>query len=858
VKREIDEELRFHLDRRAAENLAAGMAPVEAAREARKRFGNLQAMREICREARGAHFGEAMSRDLHLGLRMLAKSPGFTAVAVLMLAVAIGSVTAMFSVVRVCVLNPFSSPNAARMVQVWSSAEQTVSTLDYFDIREQSSSFAELGAYSMQRVNFGGEHPESLYSVACTPGVLRAFGVPPALGRWLEPADEQKSAAPVAIISDRLWRESFAADPGLIGRPIRLNGDTVTVVGVMPASFHFCSPWMPDNMVCDIWRPLQLQRDGVGRDFGWWLVMGCLKEGVSLASADAEIKALGARLKSAYPVTNLKKPFLVRSLRFELTHYGSSYVWMIFDAALLMLLVACLNVASMLLARNARRQGEFGIRVALGATPGRIFRLVLSQSLVLALAGTLGGLGLGAAGLRFLIYLAQAPDASQVPMVVDGAALLFAAALTLITALLAGVPPASAALRVSVADLLRSDSRGAAGSGSRNRLMGGLIVTQVAVAFILANLAVLLSASYVRQLAAVSNVATDYVLTAELNLTNARYEKNEAMGRFFQRLTERACALPGVAAAGVTSQLPLEGGASRSILVNDEVFDPAANRTVTGCSEITPGYFAAAGVPLLKGRTLQSWDGADQDNEAVINRALAEKCWPHQDPLGKIIRVNDSSPWFRVQVVGVVDNMHWRPVEAEPSPQMYWTTSRAWGKTHFLIVRSSQPASVLAPVLRGAVAELDPDLPLSRVRTFRTIVRDATSTSRLVAGLINFCMLVAIALVAVGLYGTLSYHVLYRTREIGVRMALGAARYNVVGLVFRQGFGWVLLGIVIGVGGALALASSLRSMVYDLNTVNPLALGASAGAVVLAAALACWFPARRASKVEPMEALRCD
>jgi predicted permease len=429
---------------------------------------------------------------------------------------------------------------------------------------------------------------------------------------------------------------------------------------------------------------------------------------VSLAAANAEIKALGARLKAAHPDTNARKPFLVSSLGFEMTRYASPYAWMVFDAAVLMLLVACANVASMLLARSARKHGEFGVRLALGASPGQIFRLALSEGMVLSVAGTITGAGLAAIGLHSFKYLVELTEARRAAITLDGQALAFAAGLSLLAGFLAGFPAGLAARRISVADLLRTDCRGAAGSSTRHRLLRTLMVTQVAVAFVLANVAVLFSASYARLLVANASISSDYVLSAELNLCDPRYEKNEALTRFCEQLAKRVMALPGVVAAGTTSQLPLAGGASRSILLNDEAFEPAADRTVTEASEITPGYFAAAAIPLSRGRTLQAGEVRTKDAEVVINRALAEKCWPGQDPLGKIIRPNASSAWFRVQVVGVVDNVNRLAGEAKPPPQMYWTANRAWGKTHFLLVRSSQPAVLLTSGLRRVLAEFRP------------------------------------------------------------------------------------------------------------------------------------------------------
>jgi predicted permease len=491
----------------------------------------------------------------------------------------------------------------------------------------------------------------------------------------------------------------------------------------------------------------------------------------------------------------------------------------------------------------------------MGATRGRIFRLGFSESFLLSVAGTIGGVWLGAAGIRFLETLAPITEARKAAFALDGKALAFAAGLAFLTAVLAGFPPALAAWHVTVADLLRSDSRG---TTMRHRLLRGLIVTQIALAFMLANIAVVFSTSYAKLLRTHASLDTEYVLSAELNLCGARYEKNGAQARFCDQLAGCVAALPGVAAAGLTSQLPLGGGASRSLLVNDEVFDPEAERRAADCSEITAGYFAAAGLPLLQGRTLQPGSVGPSIDEVVVNRALADKCWPGQNALGKVIRPNAAAPWFKVRVVGVVGNLYRQALELKPAPQMYWTVDRAWGKKTFLIVRSSQPAAFLTPALRQAVAELDPDSPLSRIRTFKTIVRDATLDSRLLAEITNGCMIVGIALVAVGLYGTLSYYVLQRTREIGVRMALGATGRDVVGMVLRQGFRWVMAGTAIGIIGALASAAALRTVSYDVNPVNPLVLAAATSAVFIAAAMACWLPARRAAKIHPMEALRYE
>ena len=798
-----------------------------------------------------------MFSDLRFALRSLAKSPGFTFVAAFTLAVGIGGAIAMFSALRVVVVEPFSYPKPGRVVQLWSNEGQPLSTPDYFDIHDQATSFTDLGAYNPQAVNLGGEKPQAVSSVLCTSGVLRAFGVAPAMGRWFAPADEVEGAPPVAIISDSLWRQSFGGDPGLVGRAVRLDGAETTVVGIMPAGFEFASPWMRSD-TCQLWRPLQIKRSDGDRGSHWICGVGRLKDGVTFAAANAEIKAIGARLKASYPDTNATKPFFIRTLKEEMNQYISSQVWMLFSAVILVMLVACANVASMLLARSARRQAEFGIRVALGASRGRVLRLVLTESLILALGGSVAGILLAAYGVRILAYVAPITDTRKAAMALDGGVLAFAVAVTVLTALLAGLPPAFASLKLSVGDLMRGDGRSVTGSRTRHNLLRGLVIAQVAVAFALANVAALFSASYMKVLTANEGLATEHVLSAEVNLRGGKYEKTEARTQFTFQLAERTAALPGVAAAGTTSKLPLEGGSNMNILVNDETFDPSAQRTLAEISSITPGYFEAAGIKMLHGRTLKIEDTGEDNIGVVVNRALAEKCWPGQDPIGKVIRPSVPKPWFHARVVGVAESVRqWGPA-ADPNPEMYWTPDRTWGQRVFLIVRSAHPASQLAPLIRHELASMDPDLPLARIRILKDVVHEATQGQRVVAGLVDAFMAAALGLVAVGLYGTLSYHVLQRTREIGIRLAVGAERRSILRLVFRQGFGWVLLGVAAGAAGSLALTSVLRTLIWGVDPLNPLSLIGGAAAVGAAATLACWLPAWRAARVDPIVALRAD
>ena len=801
-----------------------------------------------------------MLTDLRLALRSLSKTRGFTAVCILTLALGIGSTTAMFCALRALVVSPETWPEHERLVQVWSNQGQPFSSPDFHDIHTQATSFESFGVYSPRTFNLGGEQPEAIGGVMASPGVLRAFGVQPVLGRWIEESDDVPGAPVVVLLSHALWQRSFGGDPDIVGRSIRFNGDSATVIGVMPAEFEFFAPWMR-TQTCQLWTALRVDYAKGNRGSHWMCGIARLKPGVSVGTADAEIKAIGLRLKAEHPETNTHKPFLLRSIHEEMTRQLGKRTWMLFGAVVLVLVIACANVAGLLLARSARRQGEYGLRLALGAGFREITRVALAESAVLAAAGTALGLFIAYGGVRILQLITPVTEARRAAIALDPVVALFAVGLAVVATFLAGVPPALAASRTAVAGMLReTGGRGSSGSRTRQRFQRGLIIAQVALAFVLANGAALFSASYMKLLEENSALSTEYVLTAEINLRGERYKERETRTRFWEQLAERAAAIPGVSAAGTTTKLPLEGGSNTDILVNDEVFDAAVRRPLVEVSAITPGYFEAVGIALQRGRTLRADDRGGKNIGVVINRTLAETCWPGQDPLGKLIRPNDSDgdPEYIATVVGVAEDVRqWGP-EEPPKPEMYWLPDRAWGEGATIVLRSPQPAAALLPALRREIAALDPDLPLADVRTLAEVVTQATRGQRVIAGMINTFMAIALGLVAVGLYGALSYHVLQRTREIGVRVAMGALRGDIVRLVLGQGARWVVLGVVLGTGAALGATSLLKSMIYGVSTVSPWLLAAASAIVALTAALACLVPALRAARIDPNEALRAD
>ncbi len=798
--------------------------------------------------------------DLKYALRQLCRNPGFTIIAIITLGLGIGATTSLFGVFNALVLDPFPYPESDRIAYVWNQQGWPLSALDYLDIKEQMTSFTDIGVYHPERLNFGAEKPESLYGVRCTAGVLQALRMHPILGRLLNDSDDQPGAEPVAVISHALWTRSFAADPGIIGQSIKLNGRETTVVGVMPAEFEFSSPWYRGQEY-ELWTPFTFDIKDRGRGSHWLLGVARLKAGVTVEAADAEIKAIGARLAKTYPNTNTNKPLLVLSLREQMTSQTASRMRLLFSAVTLLLLVACANVASMLLARGTQRQDEFGVRLALGASRTTVARLLLSETLILGLFGSIAGILFalwGTAVLRNLIPPQLIIAARRSAIHVNGLVLVFSMGLALLSALLAGLLPAFTAAKTSIIDTLNAGGRSQTGSRMRYRFLRQLVVAQIAVAVVLANGGVLLFASYLNVLKSNQGLNTEQVISAELSLEGDNFTDDNSRIEFADQLCERIRALPGVQKVATTSKIPLEGGNNGDVLVDDEVYDPSVQRQLVERSYISSDYFAAMGLRLLSGRTPESTDAMSESIGVVINRAMAEHYWKGENAIGKQIRPNDPEPPFHAEVIGIVEDVRQWGSEYPPLPEMYAPYTFRTPSRIFLIVRSGGDAGTLVPAIRNELAVLNPDLAIANVRKMKDVLSASVSDRRLSASLINVFMVTALILAVVGIYGTLSYNLLQRKREIGVRIAFGALFHHILKFVFRQAGLWVVAGLIIGLILTAAVSFLLRSIVYNISPWNPLSLLLGLCIVGSAACLACILPALRATRIDPMETLRYE
>jgi len=854
VKREIDEELRFHMEQRIAENIAGGMSSAEAARAARKRFGNVQSIREECRETRGATFGEETLQDVRFGLRMLRKNPGFTTVAVLTLALGIGVNTSMFSGLQSLLLPKLPFPEPDRLVRVFRTSSHSQrwphSPANFLDQQQQNTVFERMAAVNVTSCNLSGAggQAERLRVLEASADLIPLLGIQPVFGRGFLP-EEDRPGNDVIILNHGFWLRRFSGDTNVLGRTLRLDGHAVTVVGVMPVSFQNAPEWGS----VDALRPIAFTDDQRQNRGGNYLdVVARLKPGLSLSQASAGIDTLAARIRQDRPDNNSEDGLRAVPLaQSRMDPRGKIMLWLIMGLAGFVLLIACANLANLQFARTALRTRELAIRGALGAPRGRLLRQLLTESLLIAALGGVLGLLLSSWVNQILSSQLVEDGRPLLSLKLNFVVLGFALTVSTLTGLAFGLVPAWLASRNDVNTSLKQGSRGATGDRSQHRLRHGLIVLQMALALMLlagAGLVVSGLKNFGKQ---DPGWRVDGLSSGQLSLPDYKYGNSKLRHAFTERLQEKLAALPGVERAAVACTLPISGFRMTTDLVVEGQSE-TGRRNLRNINVVSPDYFATLGIRLLDGRDFSAADTEGRPNVIIVNETLARTYWPGESAVGKRIGFPDA--WQ--EIVGVVNDVQ-SPTDAGESSTRF-QTYRPLAQEAQSSLTVAVRGNVSATALRKAVAELDPDLPLSRPGSVRAVVAQAFGQFAVGGWLLGGFAGLGLLLAAIGIYGVMAGFVAQRTNEIGVRMALGAQVQDVLQLVLGRGVKLTLIGTALGLVGAMGMTRTLKSLMPGLNSDSPLVLALVVVLLVIVALVACWLPARRAAKVDPIVALRTE
>ena len=861
VKREIDEELRFHLERRTAENIAGGMAPEDAAREARKRFGNWQNIREECREGRGAVLGEAAWQDIRFGLRILRKNPGFTTVAVLTLALGIGVNTAIFSVVYGVLLRPLPCPEQDRLVTMSEWSKQvpgmSISYPNFLDWRAQQKCFTAIGVSRRQSFTYvGANETERVSATMASHDLFAALEVPALRGRLFGMDDDKAGAERTVVLSEGFWKRSFGGRDSAIGEKIHLSGDSYTIIGVLSDKLQSLGGFADLAVPLGLWGDQYRNR---GNHPGLYAVAR-LKPGVTFEAAVTEMRTIASQLAQEYPASNAG--ISIGMQRFTDSAFGSvrTALYVLLAAAGFVLLIACANIANLQLARAQARGREFAIRAALGAGRGRVVRQLLVESLLLGLLGSAAGLVLGSwaiAALR-VILSDNVPRLEEVAL--NGWVLAFAIGTGLLTSLLFGLAPASYAIRQDLRTAVAPGTRtGGAASGRRWR--AALIVGEFALTCLLVAGATLMLRTLVNLQRADLGFSTEHILTFDVELGGPAYQQPIQRVSLIERGLERLSAIPGVKKVALVNPLPMRGGNQSTYYVEGAPVPGPGQAPSVERIQVNGDYFATFGIALIAGRTFSAQDVETSPRAAIVDTTFVEKCFHGQNPIGKRFAYGDKPPdkesdWM--QIVGVVGHIQNFGLRASTREQTYvaFTQSVPTGGTFALHIGRHPVA--LIPALRAAMHEVSGDLPIYNFRTMDSRFASSISTERLTLQLLGVFAALALVLAAVGLYGVLSYTVGQRTREIGIRVALGATSRSVVNMTMKQGLQLASAGLLIGFAAALALTRFLQSVLYEVSPFDPLSFGIVAFLLTGVGVIACWLPARRVAKIDPLTALRCE
>jgi putative ABC transport system permease protein len=860
--RDFADELESHLQLHIDDNIRAGMSSSEARRHALIRLGGIDQAREAHRDRRGIPAIENLVRDLRHGIRGLVKSPGFTVAAITVLGLGVGVNTAIFTIVNTVVLRPLPFAESDRLMRVWHTPPPQLfaghptfplSPANFVDWQEQSQSFEAMAAYMFRRVTLTGVgEPESLIAGQVSSEFLPILGLQPILGRNFTPSDDREGAPATVLLSEGTWRSRFGADPSIVGRVVTLDGVSRTVVGVAPSAATFI------NRI-QLWMPLAWSaEERAVRDNHNYRVIARLRSDVDLARAQADLSAIAARLEQQYPADNKGWGAMVVPLHQDLVGDVRAALLVLLGAVGLVLLIACANVANLLLVRTFGRGKEIAMRSALGASRARVVQQLLVEGLLLGVGGGLAGLVAAVAGVRVLVaaFGDTLPRAAEVS--IDGRVLAFTAAAAVLTGVVTAAAPAWQLTRRDLNDALKSGAGRGSSSGGEGRVRRLLVVSEVALALMLLVGAGLLMRSLVVLQSSDRGFDPHNLLTAVVQLPEAKYPTEEDRDRFFDAVLNRIRSLPGVESAGTVDTLPLHGGSTQPVAIEGAPVVPQSEQPALLVRLASADYFRTTRIPLLEGRDFERRDTRDGTLVAVISAEVARRFWPGESPIGKRLALPLISDEPR-QVVGVVGEIKTEAIDArDPEATIYVPVSQLRPRGADLMVRTLVPPTELARPVVDAVHSVDPDQPVLEVSTMEDVVDDVLGRRRFAVQLLGAFAALALVLAAIGIYSVLAYTVRQRVREIGIRMALGAPASGVLRLIVADGLKPTVLGVFIGLALAAALGRVMESLLYGVGVHDTITYAGVAAVVTTVGAMATLVPAYRATRVDPVKTLRAE
>lgn len=869
VEEELDEELRFHFDRQVEKFRRSGMSEQEAKRQARLVFGGHEQVKEDCREARGTSFIELTMADTRYALRQLRGNPTFSLIMILTLALSIGANSAIFSVIDGVLLKrlPYAQPD--RLVRLFLSntayLKFPLNPWDFLDFRARNRSFESIAAFTRGDVQLSGEgEPMRLNGFGITSGYFRLLGIQPQIGREFDFQAEIPGNGLQAVISDRLWRSRFGADPNIVGRKVTLNMQPFTVIGVMPPGTEH-----PGNMYhavaygdsVDVWWPFSFAGNSNQRGSHYIEGIARLKPGVTVEQARADMNSIMAQLAKEHPHNDTGWSVLVIPLYSEVVGASRQMLLVLLGAVGIVLLIACANAANLLLARASARQREFAVRLAMGAPRLRIVRQLLTESLILSLSGGVLGLALAFGGVRVLVSLLPADFPRAHDIHVSLPVLAFTLVISVLTGFLFGLVPAMQASRTDPKQGLQQNARTTTASRYQNRLRSALVIAEVSLACVLLIGAGLMLRTFLNLLHLDPGFQKENVLTATLSLPHAIYAKNETGARFYEQLAINLATLPGVESAGAGSDLPWTGYDENIGGFTIEGENPPPNQEFHARYHMaTPDYFRALGVPLLAGRFFNEGDKKDSRTVIIVNRAMAERYWPYENAVGRRITFEDKpkeKDWMTV--VGVVGDIKDQPNSPGAEPALWWPELQSgYSNDMSVVVRANSSPQMLADALTDAVHRLDPGLAVADVKLMDQVADASVSTPRFTFILVGLFAGLAILLAGIGAYGVIAYTVTQRISEFGLRVALGAQRGDLLRMVLAQSARLAVPGIILGLVLALSLGRVLQTLLYGVRPADPFILATVALLVLIVSLLASYVPARRAALADPMTTLRAE